>query len=130
MCATGLSAVLNSWLAATPSGCGCIHKFVQYHSKFIVLIPGLLGVSTIFSATALCIGLNERSTTTTTSISSSRNAPVLLSNIGLIGTVGCCGLVGLANIRGWYMTYRLLQKSVLRMEKRLQQHHHKRRHYY
>jgi hypothetical protein len=117
MCATGISAVLNAWLAATPSG--SIQKFVQYHSKYIVLIPGLLGVSTIFSATALCIGLNVRSP---------KN--VLLSNIGLAGTLGCCGLVGLANIRGWYMTYRLLlQKSMLLLEKQ-QQYHKLRRRYH
>jgi hypothetical protein len=115
MTATGISAVLNAWLAATPSG--SIQKFVQYHSKYIVLIPGLLGVSTIFSATALCIGLSERS---------SKN--VLLSNIGLAGTLGCCGLVGLANIRGWHMTYRLLlQKSMLRLEKQQQYHKLRRR---
>lgn len=95
--ATGLSAVLNAWLAATPPGGARV--FVKRHSVFICTIPALLGISTGLAGVALFIGLDR-----------SKGTPI--SYIGLGGTVLGGALIGSSTLRGWLCTYRLLARSL------------------
>jgi len=95
--ATGLSAVLNAWLAATPMNAA--KGFVQHHSKLLVCVPGFLGISTLLAGTALFVGLDLNNGTP-------------ISYIGLGGTVLGGGVIGSAALRGWFSTYRSLTKLV------------------
>lgn len=91
--AMGLSAVLNAWLAATPPT--FVKAFVQLHSKLIVCIPGLLGVSTLMAGSALFLGLDR-----------TKGTPI--SYIGLAGTGLGGALIGMASMKGWISTFRFL----------------------
>ena len=91
--AMGLSAVLNAWLAATPPT--FVKAFVQAHSKLIVCIPGLLGLSTLMAGSALFLGLDR-----------TKGTPI--SYIGLAGTGLGGALIGMASFKGWISTYRFL----------------------
>ena len=95
--AMGLSAVLNAWLAATPPT--FTKAFVQAHSKLIVCIPGLLGISTLMAGTALFLGLDK-----------TKGTPI--SYIWLAGTVVGGALIGTASLKGWFTTYRFLTMMV------------------
>eukprot|EP00536_Pseudo-nitzschia_multiseries_P016718 jgi/Psemu1/292674/fgenesh1_pg.1208_\ len=101
--ATGLAGILNAWLAATPPG--GISVFAKSHSKFIALVPALLGASTLSAGTALFVGLDR-----------SKGTPV--SYFGLGGTLVGCAILCLATIRGWNMTYRSIHKLAQKLEKR------------
>lgn len=101
--ATGLSGILNAWLAATPPG--GISAFVKSNSKIIVLIPACLGISTVSCGTALFLGLDR-----------SKGTP--MSYFGLGGTLMGCGLMSVATIRGWNTTHRLIRKLAQKLEKR------------
>jgi hypothetical protein len=169
MCATGLSAVLNAWLAATPPG--GIAVFVKRHSKFLATVPALLGISTALSGTALFVGLdmlslgapapnednqleeddhdihhhhyhhhhhhNNNNNNNNNSHHDHHDDDhhhgfAILSYVGLVGTTVCCGLVGVAAIRGWVTTYQLLHNPsrFVRVSNRGRHHrrHHRRHH--
>ena len=97
VCAMGLSAVINAWLAATPVG--CTRQFVQYHSWMICSIPGFLAISTGLAGVSLFIGLDR-----------AKGTPI--SYIGLGGTVLGGVIIGSATVRGMMATYRFLTPLV------------------
>jgi len=100
---TGLAGILNAWLAATPPG--GISTFAKSYSKFIALVPALLGISTLSAGTALFVGLDR-----------SKGTPV--SYFGLGGTLAGCTLLCWANVRGMNMTHRLIRRLAQKLEKR------------
>jgi len=100
VCAMGLSAVINAWLAATPL-CGTRY-FLYYHSVMICCIPGLLAFSTGLSGVALFIGLDR-----------AKGTPI--SYIGLGGTFIGGVFMGSATVRGMLSTYRLLTPLVKKL---------------
>jgi hypothetical protein len=101
VCAMGLSAVVNAWLACTPPG-GTAY-FVRYHSLIICSIPGFLALSTGLAGIALFLGIDR-----------SKGTPV--SYIGLAGTAVGGLLIGTATVRGMVCTYRLLTPLVKKMQ--------------
>ena len=103
MTATGLAGVLNAWLAATPPG--GISYFTKQNSKFIAMVPALLGISKLASGSALFVGLDR-----------SKGTPV--SYFGLGGIIISTSIVLVAAIRGWNTTYRLIRTLATKIEKK------------
>ncbi|MGK3734344.1 MAG: hypothetical protein ACI8RD_003214 [Bacillariaceae sp.] len=103
MTATGLAGVLNAWLSATPPG--GISYYTKQNSKFIALVPALLGISKVASGSALFVGLDR-----------SKGTPV--SYFGLGGIIISTSIVFFATMRGWNTTYRLIKKLAIKIEKK------------
>ncbi|VEU42158.1 unnamed protein product [Pseudo-nitzschia multistriata] len=101
--ATGLAGILNAWLSATPPG--GVSTFCMRFSKFVALVPALLGASTLSTGTALFVGLDR-----------SKGTPV--SYFGLGGIISGYALLCVAALRGWNVTYRLIRRLAQKVEKR------------